>query len=113
MTVQDTRQQAEEEGKRLELEGCAAEHKAGEMTVSKEQEAITKGLWIPTMLEVGDTVGIIEPNLYTGVGVVKVENRGQIVRFCPEHAAAIVKYGDSQYGEVMIFLRDLLFYDRA
>jgi len=34
------RQQAIEEGKRLELEGCAAEHKAEaeEMTVSKEQE---------------------------------------------------------------------------
>jgi len=37
MTEHDARQQAEEEGKRLELEGCAAEHEAEgrEMTYHK------------------------------------------------------------------------------
>ena len=72
-------------------------------------DMLEKGAWIPTFLKKGDIVGIVEPNLYTGVGVVKEEHRGEIIELLPHLSAAIVKYPQ---GKLMIFLRDLLFYGR-
>jgi len=72
------------------------------------EEMLKKGVWIPTMLKEGDIVGIVEPNFYTGVGVVKEEDRGKIIELLPHLQAAIVEYPQ---GKLMIFLRDLLFYE--
>jgi len=72
-------------------------------------ELLKKGEWIPTMLKEGDIVGIVEPNFYTGVGVVKEEDRGKIIELLPHLQSALVEYPQ---GKLMIFLRDLLFYGR-
>jgi len=73
-------------------------------------EMLKKGLWMPTMLKEGDIVGIIEPNLYTGVGVVKEGDRGKIIELLPDVQSALVEYPQ---GKLMIFLRDLLFYGHS
>jgi len=74
-----------------------------------QYELPEKGEWIPTMLKEGDIVGIVEPNLYTGVGVVKKEDMGKIIEIVPELQSAYVEYPQ---GTLLIFLRDLLFYGR-
>jgi len=73
------------------------------------EEMLEKGFWMPTMLKEGDIVGIIEPNLYTGVGVVKEEDRGKIIELLPDLQSALVEYPQ---GKLLIFLRDLLFYGK-
>jgi hypothetical protein len=72
-------------------------------------ELSKKGEWIPAFLKEGDVVGIVEPNLYTGVGVVKEKDRGKIVELLPHLQSALVEYPQ---GRLMIFLKDLLFYGR-
>ncbi len=73
--------------------------------------------WMPTMLQVGDTVGLIQPLLYTGVGTVKENDRGITESFALERRAAIVRFSSGikdnpAQGTVMVFTRDLLFYQR-
>lgn len=72
-------------------------------------EMLKKGIWMPTMLKEGDIVGIVEPNLYTGVGVVKEKDRGKIIEIVPDLQSARVEYPQ---GTLLIFLHDLLFYGR-
>ena len=98
-----------------------------ECLTEKEMEQAKRGLWMPTMLQVGDTVGIREPDGYMGFGTVKKEQRGIILEFVslghPQPIAAIVAFGmhflmrwmpgmPYPQGTLMIFLRDLLFYER-
>lgn len=61
-------------------------------------------------MEVGDIVGIKEPNLYTGVGTVKEEHRGVIERFGLDGKLAMVKF--PQYlGITALFIEDLIVYE--
>jgi len=63
-------------------------------------------------VELGDTVGIKEPNLYTGVGTVKAESRGIVVDFALEGRAVIVQF-PLHPGTTMLFVRDLVVYEKG
>ena len=67
------------------------------------------------MIKVGDTVGIKEANLYTGVGLVKVEDRGIVERFALDGEYAIVRFSVPiprmpATGTLMIRCADLVSY---
>lgn len=59
-------------------------------------------------ISIGDTVGIKEELLYTGIGEVKEKDRGEVIGFAKSLDAAWVQFPQ---GKLMIFLRDLLIYE--
>jgi hypothetical protein len=61
---------------------------------------------------IGDTVGIKEPNLYTGVGTVKEEDRGIVERFALGKKAVIVRF-PKYTGTTMLFCADIVVYFKA
>jgi hypothetical protein len=62
-------------------------------------------------VKIGDTVGIKEPNLYSGVGTVKEEDRGIVEAFALGKKAVIVRF--PQYsGTTMLFCHDVVVYSK-